>query len=425
MDDLMTGINTSGGMDDIGSMPQHSLPSTQSVYDPSAVPAEPAAMTGGGTDDLNDVLAQMNNAFGHLGSETVHQAAPQPAQQPVRQSPQPTGMGQSAQPMGMGQSAQQMGMGQPARPMGMGQSVQPMGMGQPAQPMGMGQSVQPMGMGQPAQQMGMGQPAQQPVRQPVQPMGMGQSAQQMGMGQFPQPTGQQEQPVRTNDSGYTSDDYKYDPRRMNYGQQFTGYGNPPQRSSSSYGMQDPYNSTGYGGYSTASYRSEGGEFSAILMGVLGAVIGAIPGMLLMIFVARFGFIASLCGAAMAAMIFGGYKLMTKNSLLSTKTGLIICGAVMALAVFLAVRISWTFALRDALGLAKAWLGDLDDYGFTDSYYKGLIGDEEPTFGNCWSNFSAILTELGYKGRFIASLAENYLFAGLGCAGVFAKFGRNY
>ena len=212
---------------------------------------------------------------------------------------------------------------------------------------------------------------------------------------------------------------------MNYGQQSTGYGNPPQRSSSSYGMQDPYNSTGYGGYSTASYRSEGGEFSAILMGVLGAVIGAIPGMLLMIFVARFGFIASLCGAAMAAMIFGGYKLMTKNSLLSTKTGLIICGAVMALAVFLAVRISWTFALRDALGLAKAWLGDLDDYGFTDSYYKGLIGDEEPTFGNCWDNFGKILTELGYKGRFIASLAENYLFAGLGCAGVFAKFGRNY
>ena len=399
MDDLMTGINTSGGMDDIGSMPQHSLPSTQSVYDPSAVPAEPAAMTGGGTDDLNDVLAQMNNAFGHLGSETAHQAAPQPAQQPVRQSPQPTGMGQSAQPMGMGQSAQ---------PMGMGQSVQPMGMGQ---------SVQPMGMGQPAQQMGLGQPAQQPVRQPVQPMGMGQSAQQMGMGQFPQPTGQQEQPVRTNENGYSSDDYKYDPRRMNYG-------NTPQRSNP-YGMQDPYNSTGYGGYSTASYRSEGGEFSAILMGVLGAVIGAIPGMLLMIFVARFGFIASLCGAAMAAMIFGGYKLMTKNSLLSTKTGLIICGAVMALAVFLAVRISWTFALRDALGLAKAWLGDLDDYGFTDSYYKGLIGDEEPTFGNCWDNFGKILTELGYKGRFIASLAENYLFAGLGCAGVFAKFGRNY
>lgn len=327
MDDLMTGINTSGGMDDIGGMPQHSLPSAQSVYDPaSAAPAEPAGMPKSSADDINDVLAQMNNAFGNLGSETAHQTAPQPVQQPA----------------------------------------QPMGMGQPAQPMGMGQ---------------------------------------------------QEQPVKTNENGYSSDDYKYDPRRMNYG-------STPQRSSS-YGMQDPYNSAGYGGYSAAPHRSEGGEFSAILMGVLGAVIGAIPGMLLMILVARFGFIASLCGAAMAAMIFGGYKLMTKNSLLSTKTGMIICGAVMALAVFLAVRISWTFALRDALGLAKSWMSDLDDYGFTDTYYKGLIGDEEPTFGNCWDNFGKILAELGYKGRFIASLAENYLFAGLGCAGVFAKFGRNY
>ena len=401
MDDLMMGIGSQSGTDGAsGGAQQHSMPSAQGMYDPSA--AAPAGAPVSTADDISSALDKMNSAFGHLGNKSVQQpaAAPQPAVQPQ----QPAQYGQ-----------------------------------------------QPMG-----------QYGQQPAVQP------------------------QQEPPKVNDMGYSSDDYRYDPRRMNYGQRASdrtapqgGYGQQgavngaPQNG---YGQQPPVNrgpqnnygsqpagygapqnnygnqQSGYGqsasGYSSDDYRydpyknynsndsyttraatSSDTDFVSALKGLLGAVIGAIPGMLLMILVARFGFIASLCGAVMAACIFFGYKLMTKNSWLSAKTGLLICGLVMIIAVYFSVKISWTSALVDvmneAISLTKDWLGEYDTYGYTDDYYKGLLGgDSTPTFGNCWSNFGKILAEANLKGRFFASLAENYLFAGLGAFGAFAKFGRN-
>lgn len=401
MDDLMMGLGSQSGTGGTpGGAQQHSMPSAQGMYDPSA--AAPAGAPVSTADDISNALDQMNNAFGHLGNKSVQQpaAAPQPAVQPQ----QPTQYGQ------------------------------------------------------------------QPAVQPQQPMGG-------------QP---QQEPPKVNDMGYSSDDYRYDPRRMNYGQRASdrtapqggygqqgavngapqnGYGQQPpvnRGTQNSYGSQPagygaPQNNygnqqSGYGqsasGYSSDDYRydpyknynsndsyttraatSSDTDFVSALKGLLGAVIGAVPGMLLMILVARFGFIASLCGAVMAACIFFGYKLMTKDSWLSAKTGLLICGLVMIIAVYFSVKISWTSALVDvmneAISLTKDWLGEYDTYGYTDDYYKGLLGgDSTPTFGNCWSNFGKILAEANLKGRFFASLAENYLFAGLGAFGAFAKFGRN-
>lgn len=403
MDDLMMGL---GSPSENGGAQQHSMPSAQGMYDPSA--GAPASAPVSTADDINSALDQMNNAFGHLGNKSVQQpdAAPQPAVQP--QQP-------------VGQYGQQSAV----------------------------QAQQPMD----------GQP--------------------------------QQEPPKVNDMGYSSDDYRYDPRRMNYGQRASdrtapqgGYGQqgsygqqPPvnRAPQNSYGSQPagygaPQNnyggqqnnygqqSSGYGGqqngygqsasgYSSDDYKydpyknynssdsfttraaSSETDFTALLKGIAGALVGAIPGMLLMILVARFGFIASLCGAVMAACIFFGYKFMTKNSWLTAKTGLLVCGIVMVIAVYFSVRISWTSALVDvmneAISLTRDWLGEYDTYGYTDDYYKGLLGgDTTPTFGNCWDNFGKILAEAGLKGRFYASLAENYLFAGLGAFGAFAKFGRN-
>ncbi|HNZ99002.1 hypothetical protein [Ruminococcus sp.] len=425
MDDLMMGIG-SGGMNDLSgangtaqtaqnaqatTVQAHNgaVSAAQNVYDPAGAPRSTS-------DDILSALDQMNSAFGHLGENQAD------GQNSV----------QTAAPQSTGYGGQQSVYGQ--------------------------------------------QPAQTAA-----PQSTGYGAQQSAYGQQSAPQQPAPQPAKVNDMGYSSDDYKYDPRRMNYGQRSNNYGTPPaqqppqqsggygaQQNSygqqggygaqqNSYGQQGGYGqqnsgygqqSAGYGtnqsGYSSDDYRynpyknynstesmvmrSSGGgadtDFTAVLKGILGAVIGAIPGMLLMILVARFGFIAALCGAAMAVCIFFGYKLMTKNSWLTAKTGLIICGLVMAVAVYFSVKISWTFAMVDAIEEAKELTKAFDSYGISDSYYKTLLGGETvPTFGNCWDNFSDILSAVGAHGSYVASLLENYAFAAMGAIGTFIKFGR--
>ncbi len=434
MDDLMMGIG-SGGMNDLSGVngtaqtAQNAQAATvqahngavsaaQNVYDPAGAPRSTS-------DDILSALDQMNSAFGHLGeNQTDGQNSVQTA------APQSTGYG-----------AQQSAYGQ--------QSAQ---------------TAAPQSTGYGAQQSAYGQQSAQTAA----PQSTGYGAQQSAYGQQSAPQQPAPQPAKVNDMGYSSDDYKYDPRRMNYGQRSNNYGTPPAQQppqqsggygaqQNSYGQQGGYaqqnsgygqQSAGYGtnqsGYSSDDYRynpyknynstesmvmrSSGGgadtDFTAVLKGILGAVIGAIPGMLLMILVARFGFIAALCGAAMAVCIFFGYKLMTKNSWLTAKTGLIICGLVMAVAVYFSVKISWTFAMVDAIEEAKELTKAFDSYGISDSYYKTLLGGETvPTFGNCWDNFSDILSAVGAHGSYVASLLENYVFAAMGAIGTFIKFGR--
>ena len=269
--------------------------------------------------------------------------------------------------------------------------------------------------------------------------------------------------------GYSSDDYKYDPRRTNYGQRSTPYGNtPPAQQQAGYGSpQGGYGqqSAGYGaqqggygrqtagygtnqsGYSSDDYRydpyknynsndsmvtravgTKDTEFMTAVKGGIGAIIGAIPGMLLMIMVARFGFIAAICGAAMAFCIFFGYKLMTRNSWVSAKVGIVICAVVMIIAVYLSVRISWTLALQDAIQEAESAMRSLlgGEYsGETKTFIKEIVGgDGEISFGNCWDNFGNIMDMLNMNGRYIGSLAENYVFAAIGGIGTFMKFGRD-
>ena len=404
MDDLMTGINVPSGTGGVGGgQPQHSQLSAQGVYDPTGGAAASAPTST--SDDILSALDQVNNAFGHLGESSSGSAAN------AQSAPQSTGYG-----------AQQSSYGQQSAPQSTGYGAQQSGYGQ--------------------------QSASQSA---------GYGAQQSGYGQQSAP-----QPAKVNDMGYSSDDYKYDPRRTNYGQRSTPYGNtPPAQQQAGYGQQSAgygaqqggygRQTAGYGtnqsGYSSDDYRydpyknynsndsmvtravgTKDTEFMTAVKGGIGAIIGAIPGMLLMIMVARFGFIAAICGAAMAFCIFFGYKLMTRNSWVSAKVGIVICAVVMIIAVYLSVRISWTLALQDAIQEAESAMRSLlgGEYsGETKTFIKEIVGgDGEISFGNCWDNFGNIMDMLNMNGRYIGSLAENYVFAAIGGIGTFMKFGRD-
>ena len=96
------------------------------------------------------------------------------------------------------------------------------------------------------------------------------------------------------------------------------------------------------------------DFMVIVKGAIGALIGAIPGFFFIMMLARYGLIASICGTVLAAGVFFGYYLGTRKNTFDIKKCGIVCGAVMIIAVFAAVRASWTYKLRDSLKMAKSF-----------------------------------------------------------------------
>ncbi|MCR4796658.1 MAG: hypothetical protein K5898_16080 [Ruminococcus sp.] len=217
----------------------------------------------------------------------------------------------------------------------------------------------------------------------------------------------------------------YSNAQNGYGQQSAGYSN----AQNSYGQQSAnYNSydtrSGYPASDTvySDFGADESKLVPILKGVLGAVIGAIPGVILIILVAKLGFIASICGAVMAVCIFFGYNLMTKNTHLDEKTGLIICACVMIFAIYFAVRTSWCLEissyLQNEIGIKSGSLSTEQ----SNLLYE-LIGIRDVSFSEISSEFSSLLEKCDFKGEFIKTLLENIAFAALGGFGTFAKFGN--
>ena len=378
MDDLMTGINVPSGTGGVGGgQPQHSQLSAQGVYDPTGGAAASAPTST--SDDILSALDQVNNAFGHLGESSTSSAAN--AQPAAQSAPQSTGYGTQQSSYGQQSAPQSTGYGaQQSSSDDYKYDPRRTNYGQRSTPYGNTPSAQ--------QQAGYGSPQGGYGQQSA-----GYGAQQGGYGR-------QTAGYGTNQSGYSSDDYRYDP--------YKNYNSNDSMVTRAVGTKDT-------------------EFMTAVKGGIGAIIGAIPGMLLMIMVARFGFIAAICGAAMAFCIFFGYKLMTRNSWVSAKVGIVICAVVMIIAVYLSVRISWTLALQDAIQEAESAMRSLlgGEYsGETKTFIKEIVGgDGEISFGNCWDNFGNIMDMLNMNGRYIGSLAENYVFAAIGGIGTFMKFGR--
>ncbi|MBR5684476.1 MAG: hypothetical protein IKW96_14575 [Ruminococcus sp.] len=247
--------------------------------------------------------------------------------------------------------------------------------------------------------------------------------------------GQQSAGYNAPQNGYGQQSAGYNAPQSGYGQQSAGY-NAPQNGygqrASGYNDTPQYSPTPDFGASYGDFEGSETEFMTIVKGAIGAIIGAIPGFFFIMGLARFGIIASICGTILAAGTFFGYYIATRKSGFDMKRGGIVCIAVMVIAIFIAVRSSWTFALRDTLKTVKSltysYMDDSGEYtdedmDNIDTSYEFLFGHTEPTYSNCSSNFSRILTILGLKGKFIGSLAENYLFCALGALWLFSKFGK--
>lgn len=180
-----------------------------------------------------------------------------------------------------------------------------------------------------------------------------------------------------------------------------------------------------------------------LKGLLGAVIGAIPGMIVWIILGKIGFIFSAVGILIGLGIIFGFSFLTKNGDLPLWLIFVIFLGVFALAMILSEKIVWTWELADTF---KEYLptfrediisGAMAESDMTRAEVESVLTDElfteiveenfgvkEGTFGECFSNFSTLLENLEMKGEYIVSLLKSSLFGIIGGIAVFAKIGRS-
>ncbi|MDE6787885.1 MAG: hypothetical protein K2J47_01005 [Ruminococcus sp.] len=180
-----------------------------------------------------------------------------------------------------------------------------------------------------------------------------------------------------------------------------------------------------------------------LKGLLGAIIGAVPGMLIWIILGKIGFVFSAVGILIGLGIIMGFAFFTKNADVPLWIMFVIFFGVFAVAMILSEKIVWTWELastfkeylpvfrEDIIAGAIAEDSTLTrtevENILTDELFTEIIeenfGIKEGTFGECFSNFSTLLENLDMKGKYIASLAKSSLFGIIGGIGIFAKMGK--
>lgn len=185
------------------------------------------------------------------------------------------------------------------------------------------------------------------------------------------------------------------------------------------------------------------KFLAVIKGTFGAVIGAIPGMLIWILISKLGYITAISGAVLSVGVLLGYSFFSgsKNMLddegmrkFST-IGLIICIAVMLIAAYVTTRVIWTWEIVDAFEKSKplfrqSIISELNAAGIsytqaeldavlTDEYIADCIFNEfgirETNFFECNKHFSSLIDAFSLKAEYIKEVIFGYLFIGAGAA----------
>lgn len=150
-------------------------------------------------------------------------------------------------------------------------------------------------------------------------------------------------------------------------------------------------------------RETAAEDSTLLIlgkALLGAMLGAIPAMILWVVLGKVGYLAAISGFFMMLGELVACNYFTRKSRdMNIQTALVICVIVMIFDVYLCERFVWSWELCDVL----------NEYG-EDGYSVGIL--------DCFKNFNELTAAFEVQEDFTSSLVKSYLFAVLGAvAGV--------
>ena|GEM_PF-258605 len=127
----------------------------------------------------------------------------------------------------------------------------------------------------------------------------------------------------------------------------------------------------------------------ILRGILGALIGAVLGGLLVLFISQLGYITWIGGVAMGFLVMGGYKLLAGRVKI---TGIIIAAIIMLVSMYLINRLDW------ALEVQKNLTPDM----------FGMEGTKL-SLGFAFANVLEIVELIGIQGEYFQTLAMQMFF----------------
>ena len=181
---------------------------------------------------------------------------------------------------------------------------------------------------------------------------------------------------------------------------------------------------------------ESSMFIQLLKAIGGALIGAIPGILLWIIVGRIGFVAIICGGILALGVVAGYTFMSKDGALPEIYGIVVCVAIIIISVFLAEKVVWCWKMADmfpriineikeplyALGEVGGVSHESVDEIVKNNLEEGL-GFSYCTLSNFFFNFSRSLKYFGVTGSYYFNLLLSYAFAAAGAFWMFKKANR--
>ncbi len=197
-----------------------------------------------------------------------------------------------------------------------------------------------------------------------------------------------------------------------------------------------YQSSDYSGYDDLKLYPDESPLTTGIKGFVGAVVGAVPGILLWIILGKLGYIAVVCGILLAFGSAYGYNLMTKKGSLSPNVGIIMCLGIVIVAVFLSEKIVWCWELTDAFNeQIPLWKAEIDSiiagYGDTmsasevqtlfDELMLEEYGFTEADFSTCFYNFGDLLKKLDLKSDFTMSLVKSYIYGAAGMGAAFKNF----
>ena len=132
----------------------------------------------------------------------------------------------------------------------------------------------------------------------------------------------------------------------------------------------------------------------VLMGTIGAILGALVGAALIALLAKIGYVASISGVVMA---FLSLFLYDKFAGKLSKKGIIICVVIMIVTVFLTEWLIWSYA-----------------------YYKELATIYDVSFGDVFKKLFSILKFAKKTGDFVKDIAMLYFFTALGAIPTISK-----
>ncbi|MCM1578949.1 MAG: hypothetical protein NC078_09145 [Ruminococcus sp.] len=139
----------------------------------------------------------------------------------------------------------------------------------------------------------------------------------------------------------------------------------------------------------------------LLKGLLGAIVGSIPAMILWVVLGKIGVVAAIAGFFMILGELIAFERFTKDSPdMNLPAAVIICGVVMLVNIYLCERFTWSWELYDV-----------------------LKEETEITLFDCIRHFNTFAELLEIKSDFNGSLVQSYLFGIIGAAAGVAKLAK--